>query len=110
MGKMNISQATEAIWDLIEELEQAYWEAGDLAAKDNLFNLIQIMNREYMETLKISVQDHHFDYEVISLPLQQLMPILNNLMANLPDICRRHHTRIHLEDHLGMFIRSIGPG
>lgn len=108
MDRINISQAIESVWELIETLEQVYWEAGEMAHKDSVFNCLQILNREYMELLKISVQDHHFDYEVISLSLQQLMPVLSELSAEANTICRRMATREQLNDHLTLFILAIG--
>ena len=64
MAALSISQASELIWELNQTLEDAYWEASSMEEKDRIFNLIQLMMGEYMELLKVSVQDHHYDYEV----------------------------------------------
>lgn len=107
MENMNISQAIETVWDLIEALEQAYWEAGEMAHKDQVFNVLQILNREYMELLKLSVQDHHFAYEVISLPPGKLLPVLRELAFLCPTLCRRLATRDELEERLQSYICAV---
>tara|TARA_R110000868_G_scaffold17813_2_gene77729 strand:- start:24952 stop:25281 length:330 start_codon:yes stop_codon:yes gene_type:complete len=96
MNKINISDALIAIWDLIEGLETGYWEASSMDAKDQLFNLLQVLQREYIELLKLSVQDHHFEYEVISLPPQQLHDLMINLQRDVTRHCPRNSTRQQL--------------
>lgn len=107
MENMNIRQAIETIWELIEALEQAYWEAGEIEHKDRVFNVLQILNREYMEMLKLSVQDHHFDYEVITAAPGHLLPVLRDLSKHGAAVCRRLSTREQLEERLGVYIRAV---
>ncbi|MAS23774.1 MAG: hypothetical protein CMH99_00295, partial [Oceanospirillaceae bacterium] len=79
MAALSISQASELIWELNQTLEDAYWEASSMEEKDRIFNLIQLMMGEYMELLKVSVQDHHYDYEVISTSQEVLLQVMKDL-------------------------------
>jgi len=78
MSTLTISEASELIWELLQSLEDSYWEASHLDDKDRVFNLMQMLSAEYMELLKISVQDHHYEYEVISHSQATLMQVITD--------------------------------
>ena len=96
MAALSISQASELIWELNQTLEDAYWEASSMEEKDRIFNLIQLMMGEYMELLKVSVQDHHYDYEVISTSQEVLLQVMKDLQHAQMSIPRRQRTSIRL--------------
>ncbi|MCD8522049.1 MAG: hypothetical protein LRY66_06710 [Saccharospirillaceae bacterium] len=96
MTTMTISQASELIWDLLQTLEDAYWEASNCQEKDQVFNLMQLLNAEYMELLKISVQDHHYEYEVISTGLALLQQALEDFQRVASLQTRRQSTSTRL--------------
>ncbi len=96
MSTMTISQASELIWDLIQTLENAYWEASNCEEKDQVFNLMQLLNAEYMELLKVSIQDHHYEYEVISTGLVSLQQALEDFQRITLQKTRRLSTSSRL--------------
>ena len=96
MAALSISQASELIWELNQTLEDAYWEASSMEEKDRIFNLIQLMMGEYMELLKVSVQDHHYDYEVISTSQEVLLQVMKDLQHAQMSIPRRQRTSVRL--------------
>ncbi|WP_221796916.1 hypothetical protein [Oceanobacter mangrovi] len=107
MSKLVISTALESIWETIEALEDGYWEASAMADKDLLFSLIQMLYREYNELLKVSVQDHHFPYEVIGVPQQQFISLLGRISQQLPQLCQRPTTQDRLQSLCSLLLRSI---
>ncbi|MAD45158.1 MAG: hypothetical protein CMI02_15875 [Oceanospirillaceae bacterium] len=92
MAALTIAQASELIWELNLTLEDAYWEASSMEEKDRVFNLMQLMIGEYMELLKISVQDHHYEYEVISTSQEVLMQVMKDLQHAQMTMPRRQRT------------------
>ncbi|APR67745.1 MAG: hypothetical protein VB954_11945 [Thalassolituus sp.] len=107
MTTMTINQAVEIISDLLQTLENAYWEAANCEEKDRVFNLSQILNAEYIELLKISVQDHHYEYEVISIAKAELLQALNNFAFNCQQHVRRQPTATRLQQLLSQFSNNL---
>ncbi len=66
MSKITIAQATNLLDEFILVLEDTYWEANELIVKDEVFAVIRLLSGELTELQKVSVQDDHYDYEVIS--------------------------------------------
>lgn len=92
MTSITISQASELIWELIQTLEDTYWEANHCDSKDQVFNLMRLLTNEYMELLKISVQDHHYEYEVITVSLHELRHALEEFQTVCNTLTRRQRT------------------
>jgi hypothetical protein len=107
MTTITINQAAETIANLLETLENAYWEAANCEEKDRVFNLSQILNAEYIELLKISVQDHHYEYEVISIAQTELLQALNNYAFNGQLQVRRQATAFRLQGLLSQFSNDL---
>lgn len=107
MTTMTISQASELIWDLLQTLEDAYWEAGNCEEKDQIFNLMQLLNAEYMELLKISIQDHHYEYEVISTGLSALQQALEDFQPVALQKTRRQSTALRLNTFLNKLSANL---
>lgn len=103
MSSITISQASELIWDLIQTLEDAYWEASNCDRKDQVFNLLRLLTAEYMELLKISVQDHHYEYEVITVNALELRHALEDFQAGCDHLVRRQRTAEQLSGLLKRF-------
>ncbi|UXD87035.1 hypothetical protein [Thalassolituus hydrocarboniclasticus] len=103
MSTMTISQASELIWDLIQTLEDAYWEASNCEEKDQVFNLMQLLNAEYMELLKVSIQDHHYEYEVISTGLVSLQQALEDFQI----IALKKTRRLSTSSRLGALLNKL---
>ena len=96
MSTLTIAEASELIWELLQSLEDSYWEASHCDDKDRVFNLMQILNAEYMELLKVSVQDHHYEYEVISTSQATLMQLVSEFQRNEASRPRRQKTSARL--------------
>jgi len=96
MSHITISHASELIWDLLKALEDAYWEANNCHDKDVVFNLLQILNAEYMELAKVSIQDHHYEYEVIATSKELLQQTLTSFQQSSSDSVVRQSTAVRL--------------
>ncbi len=107
MTTMTISQASELIWDLLQTLEDAYWESSNCEEKDQVFNLMQLLNAEYMELLKISIQDHHYEYEVISTGLASLRQALEDFQRVALQQTRRQSTSSRLNTFLNKLSANL---
>jgi len=110
MATMTIAQASELIWELLQTLEDAYWEASSCEEKDRVFNLMQLLNGEYMELLKISVQDHHYEYEVISTSHEVLMQVMSDFQHARMSMPRRQSTAVRLSSLLNKLTTNLGAG
>ena len=89
MSKITIAQATKLLDELVMVLEDVYWEANELVVKDEVFATIRLLSAELTELQKVSVQDDHYDYEVISTKSSVLRDSVKGIQENvLPRILR----------------------
>jgi hypothetical protein len=109
MSSVTISQANELIWELLEALEDAYWEASTCEDKDCNFNMLQVLNAEYMELLKVSVQDHHYEYEVISTSQDAMIQALAEYQQFATNYPHRLRTQQRLRRLLSQFSSMVTP-
>ena len=107
MNKLSIADAVENIFELIKVLDDAYWEANSCEEKDNVYNLSSILTSEYIELSKMSVQDHHFEYEVISLSQEALKQALTQFQQRVPLQVRRQTTFVRLNALLNLIIVAL---
>lgn len=107
MNNLTIATAVENIFDLIQILDDAYWEANSCDEKDCVYNLSNILTAEYIELSKMSVQDHHFDYEVISLSREALKQSLTQFQLRVPHQIRRQSTFVKLNALLNLLIVAL---
>ncbi|MBL4797162.1 MAG: hypothetical protein JKY50_07100 [Oleispira sp.] len=107
MNNLSIAAAVENIFDLIKILDDAYWEANSCDEKDYVYNLSSILTAEYIELNKLSVQDHHFDYEVISISQETLKQALSQFQLRAPNQIRRQTTLVKVNDLLNLLIVAL---
>lgn len=107
MNSLSIAAAVEHIFDLINILDDAYWEANSCDEKDHVYNLSSILTAEYIELSKMSVQDHHFEYEVISVTKEALKQALTQFQLRVPNQIRRQTTFVKLNALLNLFIVAL---
>ncbi|GAA3941692.1 hypothetical protein [Litoribacillus peritrichatus] len=89
MSKITIAQATNLLDEFILVLEDTYWEATQLSVKDEVFALIRLLSAELTELQKVSVQDDHYDYEVISTKPSVIRDGVKSAQENvLPTVLR----------------------
>ncbi|HCM06750.1 MAG TPA: hypothetical protein DIC30_12150 [Oceanospirillales bacterium] len=109
MNNLSIAAAVENIFELMKALDDSYWEANTCEEKDYIYNLSSILANEYIELSKVSVQDHHFDYEVISLSQEALKQALTQFQLRIPKQIRRQTTLSKLNTLLNRLIVSLTP-
>lgn len=107
MKKLSISDSIDIICNLNKVLDDAYWEANNCEEKDHVYNLVNILNTEFIELSKLSVQDHHFDYEVISISQEALKHALTQFQQRLSTQVRRQSTQIQLNAFLNQLIMAL---
>ena len=83
--------------DLHDELDNAYWEANGAEHKDIIYNIIDIIRIEATELNKLSIQDHHYPYETITLEVKGLKEKLKFLHKNMGTYVPRSRTARSLE-------------
>ena len=66
MSQTSVADTLREYLSLLEILDDAYWEASTIQHKDLLYDIIGIFHQEVAELNKLSVQDHHYPYEVIT--------------------------------------------
>lgn len=66
MEPITIAEAVRAIEDILPVLDDAYWAAPDIAAKDNFHDLVCLAQNELNELAKLSVEDHYMLYEPVT--------------------------------------------
>jgi len=92
----SITEASAYVAELIDVLENLYWEAPSVAVKNQCFNGLRFLQNERTELTKISVQDHHYDYEIISCSAQDMEHCLNHLNKLIENEVLRAQTRSQL--------------
>lgn len=93
---ISISQATVFIEELLGVLEDAYWECSSMDLKNQCFNAVRLLQIELTELTKVSVQDHHYEYEIISSQDNTLIETLNMLDHLLKQSVLRNRTQANL--------------
>ncbi len=82
---ITIAKATVLVADLVDALENVYWESPTISVKNQCFNMVRILQQEITELTKVSVQDHHYEYETIACPGKQVsegLKALSKLLGN----------------------------
>lgn len=96
MTPANISDAVREFGAAIEVLDSAYWEASNIENKDTLYDVLSILNAELAELNKLSIQDHHYPYEMVTLDMPYVLPKLRRLRDKLADVVERTSTQARL--------------
>lgn len=76
---ISIAKASVLVSDLVDVLETVYWEVPSITVKNQCFNMVRILQQEITELTKVSVQDHHYEYETIACPGVKVAEGLNKL-------------------------------
>ena len=97
MSEPTIAEACEALEKLVSVLDDAYWEASSVENKDRLYSIISLVHAELAELSKLSIQDHHMPYEIITLPFNQVKAKLNNLRKVMDEVVLRGQTAQQLD-------------
>lgn len=107
MSNATVADALREFMSLIELLDDAYWEAGTVVHKDTIYDIISIFNQEIAELNKLSVQDHHFPYEIITEGMRRVVPKLERLDERKDDIIQRTQTLIDFREILSLVMSIL---
>lgn len=108
MSSNSISNAIQTLEELLKGLDQAYWEANSLDRKDFFYDLIGALHAELSELNKLSVQDHHLEYESVTEEFRAARPKLNRLRKLVDDFALRSATAARLESLINQALGLMG--
>jgi len=100
MPQTSVTDTLREYQSLLELLDDAYWEASCIAHKDMLYDIISIFSQEVAELNKLSVQNHHYPYEVITEGIRRIVPKLESLDEARELIIQRTQTLTDFRDIL----------
>ncbi len=98
MRQTSVADTLREYLSLLELLDDAYWEAGTMEHKDMLYDIISILNQEVAEMNKLSLDDHHYPYEVITEGMRRIVPRLERLDEQRENIILRTQTLTDFRD------------
>jgi|SRR5690606_9011144 len=93
----SIANAARTLEELRQGLDEAYWEATSIERKDFFYDIISAVHGELSEVAKLSVQDHHLEYEPITQEFRTARAKLSKLRKLLDDYVLRSSTATRLE-------------
>lgn len=108
MTPTTISDAATHIQDLIVLLDNAYWEASSIESKDLIYDVIHVVQAEYTEINKLSIQDHHMPYEPISREFHEMKHKFSLLRKMMSTAVMRSSTSSALEQLMPKISQLIG--
>jgi hypothetical protein len=97
MGHSSIAEAVKVLEELLAGLDEAYWESSSLDSKDFFYDIISATHGELSELAKLSVQDHHLEYESITVEFRAARIKLGKLRKMLDGYVLRTRTANRLE-------------
>lgn len=100
MDRITVADAVKSLETLLQILDNAYWEASEIAHKDVIYDIIGIMHMEINELAKLSVEDHYMAYEPITVGFRSSQGKLKTLHTNLHRWVNRSSTARLLEAEL----------
>ncbi len=104
MPPTSVADTLREYLSLLELLDDAYWEAGSIRHKDMIYDIISIFSQEVAELNKLSVQDHHYPYEVITEGIRRVIPKLERLDDQREEVIQRTQTQTDFRDILSSVI------
>lgn len=100
MSETTVADTLREYLSLYELLDDAYWEAASIQHKDMLYDIISIFSQEIFEMNKLSTQDHHYPYEVLTEGIRRVVPKLEQLDEIREDVVQRTQTLTDFRDIL----------
>lgn len=107
MERIHIANAIRTLEYVAQILDNAYWEASEIAHKDALHNMVSVLHGELNELAKLSVEDHSMAYEPITAAFRGAKAKLQLLQTNLHLWVRRSPTANQLETELPTLINVL---
>jgi hypothetical protein len=100
MSQTSVADNLREYLYLLELMDDAFWEAACVQHKDMLYDIISIFSQEVSEINKLSIQDHHYPYEVITEGIRRVVPKLERLDENREEVIQRTQTLTDFRDIL----------
>ncbi len=107
MANATVADALREFMTFLEILDDAYWEADRIQHKDTLYDIISIFHTEVTELNKLSIQDHHFPYEITTEVLRRVVPKLERLSSLQEDIIQRTQTATDFREVLSSVLNIL---
>jgi hypothetical protein len=107
MSKLTIAQATNLFDEFVVVLEDVYWEANEISVKDEVFALMRLLGAELTELQKVSLQDDHYDYEVISTKPSVLRDSVKGVQERVVPTILRLQTLQRLSPYLDQALEAF---
>lgn len=107
MSPTSVADTLREYLSFLELLDDAYWEAGTIAHKDMMYDIISIFSQEVAELNKLSVQDHHYPYEVITEGIRRVVPKLEKLDEERHEVIQRTQTLTDFRDILSSVLGIV---
>jgi len=92
MAIVSFDRAQREFLDLLEVLDDAYWEAASCEDKDRFYNLISSLQREVQQILRLDPDEMDAPYQCLSEDMGRITVALADLEANLTTRVRRSRT------------------
>lgn len=83
MERVTIAHAVRNLEALLHLMDNAYWEASQIAHKDSIYDMISTLHIEINELAKLSVDDHYMAYEPTTSDFRNSQHALKQLQREL---------------------------
>jgi hypothetical protein len=107
MERITVANAMRNLEALLQVLDNAYWEAGEIAHKDVIYDIISTVHMEINELAKLSVEDHYMAYEPITTAFRNSQVKIKLLHNNLQNWVTRSTTAKLLESELPVVLSLL---
>lgn len=107
MSETSVADTLREFLSFVELMDDAYWEADSIKHKDMIYDVISIFHQEIAELNKLSVQDHHFPYEIITEGMRRVVPKLDRLDEHKEAVIQRTQTLIDFRDVLSSVLAIL---
>lgn len=109
MERTTIAQAVKTLESTLQILDDAYWGASSIYNKDNIYDLISVLQKELSELAKLSVEDHYMAYEPITVTFKNSISKLKVLRSDISQWVSRTETATNLEQELPALLQLLAP-
>jgi len=103
----SIAHVINEFMSFSELLDDAYWEASNIADKDFIYDIASMFSQEIGELNKLSIQDHHYPYEFITEGIRRIVPKVEELDERLVTLIPRTKTYIDMRDILSNILAIL---
>lgn len=94
---ITIAAAYRHIEELLDVLDNLYWEASSVERKDAVYAVVTLLHDELSELAKLSIDDHGLHYQPVTPGFRTLKARLSHLRSLAEDPQTRPRTGLELE-------------